>query len=75
MFAKKTFRVFPKRVGRRILPLERDDYFGTSEHYCTTEWSKKIRTFIGKTAMVGRCKLSFYANGLVMSMRFIFGDD
>ena len=31
MFAKKAFRVFPKRVGPRILPLERDDYFGTSE--------------------------------------------
>ena len=24
---------FPKRVGPRILSLESDDYFGTSEHY------------------------------------------
>ena len=47
----------------------------TLEQVNTTEGSKKIRTFIGKTAMVGRCKLSLYANGLVMSMRFIFGDD
>ena len=25
--------------------------------------------------MVGCCKLSLYADGLVMGMRFIFGDD
>ena len=25
--------------------------------------------------MVGCCNLSLYTNGLVMSMRFIFGDD
>ena len=44
----------------------------------TTEWSKKkkkIRILISKTAMVGCCKLSLYANGLVMSMRFIFGNN
>ena len=47
----------------------------TLEQVNTTEWSKKIRILISKTAMVGCCKLSLYANGLVMSMRFIFGDD
>ena len=47
----------------------------TLEQVNTTEWSKKMRILISKTAMVGCCKLSLYANGLVMSMRFIFGDD
>ena len=47
----------------------------TLEQVNTTEWSGKIRILISKTAMVGCCKLSLYANGLVMSMRFIFGDD
>ena len=57
---KIAFRAFLKHVGPRILSLESVDYFETSEH---------------KTAMVGCCKLSLYANGIVMSMRFIFGDD
>ena len=78
-FAKKAyerwkikFRAFPKRVGPRILSLESVDYFGTSEH-CWVAGKKKI--LISKTAMVGCCKLSLYANGLVMSMRFIFGNN
>ena len=55
---------FPKRVGPRILSLESVDYFGTSEHYCVVEKIKiKIRILISKTAMVGCCKLSLYANG------------
>ena len=59
---KIKFRAFPKRVGPRILWLESVDYFGTSKHY--TEWSeKKIRILISKTAMIGCCKLSLYANG------------
>ena len=61
---KIKFRAFPKRVGPRILLLESVDYFGTSEHY-----------LISKIAMVGCCKLSLHASGLVMSIRFIFGDD
>ena len=41
----------------------------------TTEWSK-IKILISKTEMVGCCKLLLYATmGLVMSIRFIFGDD
>ena len=66
------FRAFPKlshefyRVKASI----------TSELVNTTEWTgKKIRILISKTAMVGCCKLSLYANGLVMGMRFILGDD
>ena len=47
----------------------------TLEQVNTTECSKKITILISKTAMFGCCKLSLYANGLVMSMRFIFGDD
>ena len=49
----------------------------TLEQVNTTEWSKKkkIRILISKTAMVGCCKLSLYANDLVMSMGFIFGVD
>ena len=62
---KIKFRAFPKRVGPRILSLESVDYFGTSEYYRVVE---KIRILISKTAMVGCCKLSLYANGLVMSM-------
>ena len=47
----------------------------TLEQVNNTEWSKKIRILISKTEMVGCCKLLLYANGLVMSMQFIFGDD
>ena len=64
--AKIKFRTFLKRVGPRILSLESVDHFGTSEHY-----RKKIGILISKTAMVRCCKQV----GLVMSMRFIFGDD
>ena len=63
---KIKFGAFPKRVGPRIPSLERVDYFGTSEHYRVVE--KKIRILISKTAMVGCCKLSLYANGLVMTI-------
>ena len=38
----------------------------TLEQVNTTEWLKK-KIFINKTAMVGCCKLSLYANGLMMS--------
>ena len=69
--AKIKFRAFPKRVGPQILSLEIDDYFGTSEHY----WMVEKKILISKTAMVKFCKLSLYANGLVMCMQFIFGDD
>ena len=60
---KIKFRAFPKRVGPRILSLESVDYFGTSENYRVVEKIKiKIRILISKTAMVGCCKLSLYAN-------------
>ena len=36
---------------------------------------KKMRILVSKTAMVGCCKLLLYSMGLVMIMRFIFGDD
>ena len=45
----------------------------TSEQVNTTEWSEKTRILISKTAMIG-CKLLLLLF-LVMSMRFIFGDD
>ena len=57
---KIKFRAFPKRVGPRILSLQSVDYF---EQVNTTKWSKKRRILISKTAMVGCCKLSLYANG------------
>ena len=69
---KIKFRAFPKRVGPRILSHESADYFGTSE---LLSGRKKIRTLISKIAMVGCCKLSQNTKGLVMSRRFIFGDD
>ena len=47
----------------------------TLEQVNTAEWPEKKKILISKTAMVGCCKLSLYANGLVMSMRFIFGND
>ena len=59
-FGKIKSRVFPKRVGVRILSFESVDYFGTSEH-CRVDGKKKI--LINKTAMVGCCKLSLYTNG------------
>ena len=61
---KVKFRAFPKHVGPRLLSLEIDD---TLEQVNTTEWSEK-KILISKTAMVGFCKLSLYANGLVMCM-------
>ena len=36
--------------------------FITFEQVNTTEWSKKKRILISKTAMIGCCKLSLYAN-------------
>ena len=69
---KIKFRAFSKRVGPRILSHESVDYFGTSE---LLDGRKKLRILISKIAMVWSCKLSLYANGLVMSIRFIFGDD
>ena len=70
---KIKLRAFPKRVGPRILSLENVDYL---EQVNTSNWWKnKIWILINKTAMVGCCNLSLYTNGLVMSMRFIFGDD
>ena len=56
---KTKFTAFLKGVGPWILSLEIVDYFGTSEHWVV----KKIRILISKTAMVGCCKLSLYANG------------
>ena len=46
----------------------------TLEKVNTTEWSKENEN-LSKTAMVGCCKLSLYANGRLTSMRFIFSDD
>ena len=54
-------RAFPERVGPRILSLQSVDYFGTSEHYWVVE--EKQRLLISKTAMVGCCKLSLFADG------------
>ena len=50
-------------------------YFGTSEHYWVVKKKRKRIILISKTAIVGCCKLSLYANCLVMSIRFIFSDD
>ena len=77
MFCKESlgkikFRAFPKCVGPQILSLETVYYFGTGENYWVV---KKIRILISKTTMAGFCKLSLYANGLVMCMWFIFSDD
>ena len=76
---KRLLRSLNLELSRNVLVLEfyrrleSVDYFRTTEHYRMVK--KKIRILISKTAMVGCCKLSLYANGLVMSMRFIFGDD
>ena len=65
---KMKFRALPEGVGPRILSLESVNYFGTSEHFRVVK--KKIRVLISKTAKIGCMQI-----GLVMSMRFIFGDD
>ena len=67
---KIKFRAFLKCVAPRILSPESVDYKWTP-----LSGRKKIRILISKTAMLGYCKLSLYADGLVMSMRFIFGND
>ena len=61
-------RTFRERVGPRILLLESVDYFGTSE--CFTE------NFDGKAInWSGVVNFHCMKMSLVMSMRFIFGDD
>ena len=61
-------RAFQERVGSRILLLESVDYFGTSE--CFTEnFDAEAINWSGVVNFHGM-KMS-----LVMSMRFIFGDD
>ena len=47
---KIKFRVFPERIGPRILSLESVDYFGTNEHYSVRK--KENLDLISKTAMV-----------------------
>ena len=61
-------RTFRERVGPRILLLESVDYFGTSE--CFTE------NFDGEAIdCSGVVNFHCVKMSLVMSMRFIFGDD
>ena len=48
---KIKLRVFPERVGPRILSLESVDYFGTNEHSSVRK--KENLSLINKTAMVG----------------------
>ena len=77
---KRLLRSLNLELSRNVLVLEfyrrleSVDDFRATEHYRMVK-KKKIRILISKTAMVGCCKLLLYANGLVMSMRFIFGDD
>ena len=71
MFCEETLgkikhRAFSKRVGPEFYRLKA---LITLEQVNTTEWWEKIRILIGKTAMVGCCKLSLYAN--VMSVELI----
>ena len=74
-FVKKVYeklmqgcRTFRERVGPRILLLKRVDYFGTSE--CFTE------NFDGEAIdWSGVVNFHCVKMSLVMSMRFIFGDD
>ena len=68
------YRAFPERVDS-VYKFYRLKALITLERMNTTEWSKKIIIVISKTAIVGCCKLTLYANGLVMSVRFVFGDD
>ena len=66
-------RVIPTEI-LSIQELYRLKALITLEQVNTTEWSnKKKRSFLVK--LVWCCKLSLYANGLVRSMGFIFGDD
>ena len=60
LLGKIKFRAILEQVGPLITSLEGDDYFGTSEHHSGRKKKRKI--LISKTAMVGCCKLSLYAN-------------
>ena len=60
-------RTFRERVGPRILLLESVDYFGTGE--CFSE------NFDGEVNWSGVVNFHGMKMSLVMSMRFIFGDD
>ena len=63
-------RTFRERVGPRILLLESVDYFGTSECFEFTE------NFDGEAInQSGVVNFHCMKMSLVMSMRFIFGDD
>ena len=68
------YRAFPERVDS-VYKFYRLKALITLERMNTTEWLKKIIIAISKTAIVGCCKLTLYVNGLVMSVRFVFGDD
>ena len=71
---KIKFRAFPKRVGPRILSLESVDYSGTSEHSVTGR-KKKKESSLAKLLWSGIVNFHCMQMSLVMSMRFIFGDD
>ena len=61
---------FPERVGPQISV----DYFRTSKHFSGRK--KKRRIFkISKTLIVSVVTFHGMEMSLVMSMRFIFGDD
>ena len=64
------FRAFPEQVCPRIVSLERVDNFGTSEHFSGREKKKSNLSYWSGV-------LNFYCMqmSLVMSMRFIFGND
>ena len=65
------FWAFPERVGSRILLLASVDYIATSEHFS----GRKKKIAIIKTSIVSVVNFHCMQMSLVMSMRFIFGDD
>ena len=70
---KIKFRTFPKRVGLRILSLESVDFFGAREHYLSCR--KQTESSLAKLRWSGVVIFQCMQMSVVMSMRFIFGDD
>ena len=57
---KIKFRAFPEQVGPRIISLE--DVVTLEQVNTTVVEKKERRILISKSAMIGCCKLSLYAN-------------
>ena len=70
-------RAFPERVGPRILSLQNVDYLGTSDYFSSRKKKNNLneQNFDGGANWSGVVNFHCMQMSLVMSMRFIFGDN